>query len=444
MKRAALVFLLWAIAITALTLGGCESTPTSTLRDENARLQNIPLRTLTPQELIVENARLQTLSNEQLIAEKIHSQAPLTAEQEKAENARLQALTRRQLIVENTPPQALTREQLMAENARLRERLIDDKIRLSKENGDLSKDKNLLQTELRGAVRVPVTPQIVDQVRVYNKESELWGIAYYTSVPVSLRSAQNGGSDIKRESKPLQLDTEDKESPELTVLTYSEGGSSSSSLRIDKENTGALVNISSDGNIFDIRYQLNSTTNPLLLVFVLDPGKNWYELKYLGEDRVPLDVTGDRPYLMINYQTVFSGSGEARTQIIDRSAGETVYPEADYGSADWVNGDTPYVLVPAAPEPPPVREAIVEITGAYQTTAPSAGGDFFVVQIGAFKDKKRADAAYAALRQEGFNPHYDDYQDLTRVFIPAVESKDLARTWERVKALGFGEPYIRQ
>jgi cell division protein FtsN len=117
------------------------------------------------------------------------------------------------------------------------------------------------------------------------------------------------------------------------------------------------------------------------------------------------------------------------------------YPEDNYYEDGYYNYDLPvdvggWALAPAEPRPPQQE--------AYPVVVPSAGGNFFVVQVGAFQDKKLADAAYAALKQEGFNPNYEDYQDLTRVFIPEVEPKDLARTRDRVKALGFGEPYIRQ
>jgi cell division septation protein DedD len=488
MKRAALVLLL---SVVAITLGGCASTPTSEQLADNARLQNIPLQKLTPEQLTAEKARLQTLTKDELITEKLRSQQDLTLEQRRVETTRLQRLTHEQLVVENTPPQALTSKQLKAENTRLQERLIAEKLRLSQENADLSKDKTFLQTELQEAIRVPVTPQIVNQVRTHQGESELWDITYYTSVPVSLRSALNGGSNIKRE--PLQLSSKDKDT-ELTVLTYSEGGSSSSSVQIRKEDPGNLVDISSNDTVFNIRYQVSNMTDPLLLGFVLNPEKNWYELNYLGEERSPLDLTGDRPYLLINYQTIFSGAGEARTQIIDQSAGQAVasqevpaetvwsspaedwdayYPEEDYYAedngyylddyyedeylADLPVDDEALALVPAEPRPP--QEVIVQGSGAaaaggppeaprqqeaYQAANAPAGGNFFVLQVGAFQDKKHADAAYAALEREGFSPHYENYQDLTRVVIPAVEPKDLASTRERVKALGFGEPYIRQ
>jgi hypothetical protein len=482
MKRVALILLFCAAAIT---FGGCASTPTKEQLEENARLTNTTQETLTLEELDYEKARLQMLTREQLIAEKLSSQT-LTPEQRLEETKRLQDLSDEQLIVENYPPQARPREQVVAENARLQKRVIDEKNRLSKENADLSKDKTILQTELKEAIRVPVTPQIVNQVQAHQGEPGLGDIDYYTSVPVFLRSALNGGSTIKR--GPLQLGSGDQDA-ELTVLTYSEGGSSSSSVQISKENPGALVNLSSDGGVFSIHYQVGAATDPFLLGFVLNPEKNWYELKYLGDS--PLDVTGDRPYLLINYQTIFSGAGEARTQIIDRSAeqavvsqgsgstgnsistggsfttgesistgespapaepdaydaydtytSETVYPEDnwlsedDYGVTDWTD-DADYVLVPADPSPPPARaEASV-------TVVPS-GGNYFVIQVGSYQEKKNADAAYAALVQDGFNPRYENYHDLTRVVIPAVEPKDLARTRERVKALGLGEPYVRQ
>jgi cell division protein FtsN len=68
----------------------------------------------------------------------------------------------------------------------------------------------------------------------------------------------------------------------------------------------------------------------------------------------------------------------------------------------------------------------------------------YVMQVGAYHDRENAAAAYTVLERAGFNPQYEDYQNLTRVVLPSVARNDLVHTRDRLKALGFGEPYIRQ
>ncbi|MDR1025460.1 MAG: SPOR domain-containing protein, partial [Treponema sp.] len=73
-----------------------------------------------------------------------------------------------------------------------------------------------------------------------------------------------------------------------------------------------------------------------------------------------------------------------------------------------------------------------------------ASGTFYTVQVGAFREQKNAAAAYAALERGGFNPLYEYHQNLTRVVIPAVDQRELVQTREKIRALGFGDPYVRQ
>jgi cell division septation protein DedD len=68
----------------------------------------------------------------------------------------------------------------------------------------------------------------------------------------------------------------------------------------------------------------------------------------------------------------------------------------------------------------------------------------YIIQVGAFREERYASAVFAALERAGFCPRYEPHRDLTRVLIPAVERGDLARVREKIKALGLGEPYVRQ
>jgi hypothetical protein len=92
----------------------------------------------------------------------------------------------------------------------------------------------------------------------------------------------------------------------------------------------------------------------------------------------------------------------------------------------------------------PVEVAVLLPQAPAEKTASGGQGNRYIIQVGAFREKRNAAAAFAALEREGFSPIYEDYQNLTRVIIPAVEMGDLARTREIIKTLGFGEPYVRQ
>jgi hypothetical protein len=87
-----------------------------------------------------------------------------------------------------------------------------------------------------------------------------------------------------------------------------------------------------------------------------------------------------------------------------------------------------------------------------ETTAPfdpagkvfPGAGNWYIIQVGAFQERRNAAAAFEALEQAGFHPLYEPHLNLTRVLIPAVERGDLPRIREKLKALGLGEPYVRQ
>jgi hypothetical protein len=74
----------------------------------------------------------------------------------------------------------------------------------------------------------------------------------------------------------------------------------------------------------------------------------------------------------------------------------------------------------------------------------SGAGNRYIIQVGAFRERRNAAAAFAALERAGFHPLYEPHLGLTRVLIPAVERGDLPRIREELKALGLGEPYVRQ
>jgi hypothetical protein len=428
-----------------------------------------------------------------------------------------------------------------------------------------ARDMNSLTTLYRDAIRTPLTPYIVNQIRDEHKENLFQEIPYYSSVNIAVIREQPGVSLLDLETQELRRAEGAQEVP---VLTFREGASLEDQSRISREDEGQLRRLSPAGDIFEIRYP----ERQIILGFVLNPEDQRYDLEFAidgeGEERIPLSVTGVRPHLMINYRTVFPVTGETRIQLTGKpgpAAGESSEsdpppPEPGENSGEAFDEGGPQSYRPpgdsaglawgpeepagdSGPVPPPPEEDFwpqalgdpayddgaeafpdpgafygeeealawdypVEEDGLYPAEEPpylveepvtdavlqggrdgvpwqdepplslervlvedgdgsyepevvfveSPGkpanpgvtadeyrnpGPSYCVQVGAFRDKKNAAAAYAILEQGGFSPRYEDYRDLTRVVLPAVEQKELARTRDRIKALGFGDPYVR-
>jgi hypothetical protein len=562
---------------------------------------------------------------------------------------------------------------------------------------DLAREVDRLEGLYKEAVRVPITPQIVNQVREEKKGYLLGEIRYYTSVNIALIHDSTGASSLDLETQELGRNTEtqdivqnssgtgpdqrdlSQDNSSILILTFKEGGSSLNQNRISRNDEGQLGSISPKGDIFEISYPNHRIT----LGFVLNQERNWYDLEFAveenGQGRVPLALTGARPHLLINYQTVFPNTGETRIQLnngqnrpaegssavtgqdpaasqlsslqslqpdaIDDGSGaldntaqpvvateppddtaqpivavaelpvdtaqpvviatespddtaqpvvatkppdDTAQPivavaELPVDTAQPVAAATPPVDVaqpvvapaalpndtaqPVAPATPPVDTAqpvvateppddtaqpivavaalpndtaqpvapatppvdttqpvvvatespvntaqpvpdqnlvmvigqsgkeepqrssslpevswvppvlspvqelvpnedntvkvVLIMSGAGNSSAdrtpvvdtsgvnsvageePRASGTYYTIQVGAFREQKNAVAAYVALERDGFNPLYEYHQNLTRVVIPAVDQRELVQTRERIKALGFGDPYVR-
>jgi hypothetical protein len=393
-------------------------------------------------------------------------------------------------------------------------------------DAELVREVDRLQGLFKGAVRVPITPQIVSQIRDEKKEYLFGEIGYYISVNVAFTRSLAGESStdmethevprVRRTSRPAPDRRTARESSssqesssvsslsyqEVGVLTFREGGSSLNQRRITSDDEGRLKALSPGGDVFEVHYP----SREIVLGFVLNREKNWYDLEFAveetndetGGERVPLIVAGTRPRLMINYQTVFP-SGETRIQMDDDAdsmqspppAGEnsppplSAYPPVHDGLADLTDGEYPgaWEWYPeeedetAAPEyrknefylaesPSPAwedyeeypdlseEETPVEVVIVVENAAPPPGEKIspegqgpdtgYIVQVGAFRERKNAALAFAALEGAGFSPLYEPHRDLTRVIIPAVEGGRLNQIKEKVRALGLGEPYIRR
>jgi hypothetical protein len=406
---------------------------------------------------------------------------------------------------------------------------------------DLTREVDRLQGLYREAVRVPITPQIVNLIRKEEKDYLLGEIRYFTSINIALMHSRAGESSMGLENKelprvrrggPVQDPPADSgarssgpdaapqvsiEFQEIPVLTFKEGGSSLDQRRITSDDEGHLKNLSPGGDIFEIAYP----DRGIVLGFTLNREDNWYDLEFAVDEttgeRTSLAMTGARPHLMINFQAVFP-FGETRIQMdktlrppdLPAAAGTESPPPEPPRSGSFDSNPPQVSLVP--PEPPPDappagtlaenppsypegetagREDLEEFYleeapptpwedryGEYlgegespevdvvflaekpgpsapdtaapvpEKTAPAEsafpGLDRSIIQVGALRERQNASAAFAVLEGAGFCPRYEACQDLTRVLIPAVERGDLPRIREELKALGLGEPYVRQ
>jgi hypothetical protein len=388
----------------------------------------------------------------------------------------------------------------------------------------LMDEVNRLQNLFSGAVRVPMTSQIVDQIREGEKEHLLNEIKYFISVNVVFTNSRAGDSSMEVESHELprvrrtfrsSTNSQTVRNPpppvssliyqEIGVLTFKEGNSSLNQQRITSTDEGQLKALNPRGDVFEITYPARK----IVLGFVLDREKGWYDLEFAVEEtnreQVPLIIAGTRPRLMINYQTVTS-SGDTWVQMDSANSKQMLppaggdgpvsfpapmedppeLPQLNSGSARFADAEPPgpgknaregewypaaddsaylenrerelylkespptvwgnYNEAPELPERKQPIDVKVVIVGE-ESAAPSVeqGTDnCYIIQVGAFREKQNASLAFAALERAGFSPIYEPYRNLTRVVIPAVERGNLTWVKEKVKALGFGDPYVRR
>jgi rare lipoprotein A len=66
------------------------------------------------------------------------------------------------------------------------------------------------------------------------------------------------------------------------------------------------------------------------------------------------------------------------------------------------------------------------------------------VQVGSFENRNLARAAFDRLKNAGFNPSYEPYNNLFRVVIPGVRAADIPQVARRLGAAGFTSAWIRK
>ena len=135
------------------------------------------------------------------------------------------------------------------------------------------------------------------------------------------------------------------------------------------------------------------------------------------------------------------------------------YPEEGAEIVDLETGGEGFYLEKAPPTPwgeggeelylgggegPEVEVVLLTEEAPLEPAGKTFPAGCYIIQVGAFREKRNAAAAFAALEGAGFQPLYEPHSGLTRVLIPAVERGDLPRIREKIKALGLGEPYVRQ
>ena len=66
----------------------------------------------------------------------------------------------------------------------------------------------------------------------------------------------------------------------------------------------------------------------------------------------------------------------------------------------------------------------------------------YEIQVGSYSDITNAVSAVNILRDGGFTPYWDLHQNLTRVRIPNIRVDELPETLNRVRVLGFSNPWV--
>jgi cell division septation protein DedD len=315
-------------------------------------------------------------------------------------------------------------------------------------------------------VRVPITPQIVSQISQIKQQQLdqfLREIPYFSSTNITFIRSQVG-------EPSLDLDTYEG----IQVLTFRDSRSSLDCQRITTDDKGRL------GDIGPEDFKIQFPDQQIILVFTLNRETNWFDLKDVIDETtnepISQSIIGTRPHLMTNYQAFFNGETHIQTEFRQPSPNTSVpepetkieyRPEEPKPEPSSQFIPAPLQLVPIDPymeevsptswgeDVEPKNPETAELTKA-PNPVPAAEKDvcvefvpvrpdnFYIVQIGAYREKQNVDTAFAVLERAGFRPLSESCRELTRVLIPAVELADLAYTREKVKDLGFGEPYVQQ
>jgi rare lipoprotein A (peptidoglycan hydrolase) len=103
----------------------------------------------------------------------------------------------------------------------------------------------------------------------------------------------------------------------------------------------------------------------------------------------------------------------------------------------------PPTVLPPSPPPPPSS-----YTGNAATIIPSIpdpnSNAVYRVQVGYFGNRNLARAVYDRLRDAGFSPAYEPYNDMYRVVISGVRAADIPSVARRLGAAGFSSAWIRK
>jgi cell division septation protein DedD len=66
------------------------------------------------------------------------------------------------------------------------------------------------------------------------------------------------------------------------------------------------------------------------------------------------------------------------------------------------------------------------------------------VQVGSFENRNLARAVFDRLKNAGFNPSYQPYNNMFRVVIPGIRAADMPQVARRLWAAGFTSAWIRR
>jgi cell division septation protein DedD len=317
---------------------------------------------------------------------------------------------------------------------------------------------NQAQKDEREARFVPVTQEIIGQI-VGNRKS-LSDVEYYVSMPVTL---------VHNEPS-TRLNITNGE------VTYQEGNTVKE-IRIDVTSQGELKNDPGiNGYVFEVYFLAETIT----LNFSFNWETNRFDLTDAVSDdgkKYQMSFDGAVPHLIIYYNAKFTGNvkvqGFGDTGWVDSpperfvavSEPPLVPPQppdpVDTGDSQSMNPTDEMAQLPTVPQSPVAVENTSSQTvnpAIYQdiTVAPvitvalgginpqSTGQKIYRLQVGAFREQQNSNAALARLKNAGFNPVLEPYLNLNRVLITGIQAKDLPWVKDRLMALGYGDPIIRE
>jgi rare lipoprotein A len=194
---------------------------------------------------------------------------------------------------------------------------------------------------------------------------------------------------------------------------------------------GTMLRVTNKHNNKQITVRVNDR-GPFVSARIIDVSR-------AAAEALDMISTGTAPVLVESVG--YAGGAANKTELSDMPVpGQTVQP----GSA-MPAGET---VQPAQAPSPNAAAVLAGQTGVpariNPALPPGENGKLYRVQVGSYKMARNAVDAFDKLKNAGFNPAYEKYEDFFRVVLAGIRAEEVGSVAEKLGAAGFREALIRE